>query len=493
MPATGTTIPSDSVRGVNRLAAAAGIAMLLCAIAFGISSYMSWVAFTSSKIAGCGSGGVFDCGHVLTSKWSKALGLPVASWAAVLYAGLIGLFAFSWRASTQPRPESRALLPWVLATTAAVSAGGAALWFTGLQVFVLEHLCPWCLGAHTCGILLCILMMSIAPLAWTTKVRCAAIGVCGCVGLMTAQILAPAPLTYEIQEVPQTQSTESGSANEVFDPELFEAPTGDGSEVEVFTPPSASTSSLPMSRGQSFNMLSLWLAQPQAMLTGVLTVQQNTAQEPNKAGTAEADKQPEAEKPRLVRFGGGDTPSLNPSQWPIIGSPKAKYIFVEMFDYTCPHCRNSQKAIRGALDKYKDDLAIVTLVVPLSMKCNDTVKTEHPDHREACEIGKISIAVWRTKPEVYREFHEWLFTQTKPTAALAKAQAEKVVGADKVADLNKDLASQAPAKFIAKHVELYRKVGSGAVPKMLFPKTSIVGEITSPSVLSDLIQKHAAQ
>ncbi len=57
----------------------------------------------------------------------------------------------------------------------------------------------------------------------------------------------------------------------------------------------------------------------------------------------------------------------------------APYIFVELFDYTCPHCRATQRAIKGAREALKDDLAVIVLPVPLSRQCNDTVTNEHAD------------------------------------------------------------------------------------------------------------------
>ena len=52
--------------------------LLPAAIALGISGYLSYASLTSSDIAGCSGGQVFDCGHVLSTKWSKWFGVPVS-------------------------------------------------------------------------------------------------------------------------------------------------------------------------------------------------------------------------------------------------------------------------------------------------------------------------------------------------------------------------------------------------------------------------------
>ncbi len=142
---------------------------------------------------GCG-GGLFDCDHVLHSKWSTMLGLPVAAWAAVLYLSVLAALIVTAKAAVSPQPTAVRSWTWSIVTAAGVSAGLAALWFIGLQVFVLEHLCPWCLAAHTCGILLCLATLVMSPLAGKVKALCAAAGFSGTLGLVVIQLLTPAPL-----------------------------------------------------------------------------------------------------------------------------------------------------------------------------------------------------------------------------------------------------------------------------------------------------------
>jgi uncharacterized membrane protein len=46
--------------------------------ALATSCYLAWSSITSSPVAGCGSGSVFDCSHVLHSRWSKIFSIPVS-------------------------------------------------------------------------------------------------------------------------------------------------------------------------------------------------------------------------------------------------------------------------------------------------------------------------------------------------------------------------------------------------------------------------------
>lgn len=170
----------------------------------------------------------------------------------------------------------------------------------------------------------------------------------------------------------------------------------------------------------------------------------------------------------------GDT-KLDVRQWPLLGNPDAKYVFVEMFDYTCPHCRDMHRSIDGAFKRYGKDLAVMALPVPLSASCNNQIGQTESLHAESCELANLAIAVWRVKPSKYQEYHDWLFEPTTPrTAAAARQRAIQLVDED---DLNKVLDKRVPQQFIASHVKLYAKTGGGSIPKMLFPNITLVGNI----------------
>ncbi|MCC6509549.1 MAG: thioredoxin domain-containing protein, partial [Pirellulaceae bacterium] len=468
----------------NRLPLLFGIAVLLSSTALAISGYLSYVAFTSSKIVGCG-GGMFDCDHVLHSQWSTMLGLPVAAWASSMYLGVLAALLFSARAAVSPVPSALRQWTWFIVTTAAVSAGLAALWFTGLQVFVLEHLCPWCLGAHTCGLLLCISTLVLSPLPAKVKGLGASLGFTGTLGLVVIQLMTPAPPTFTIEEFPAAPAVEGGVVEE---PEMFDAP-GEGDEV--FMAPDTDTSSLAKPALQFTRSLAwaqplvVWLSQPASLLVSQVALagpnqQAGNQQAGKQDGQPPAQEKPKdeekAEKPaeRLVHLSGANI-KLRVKQWPLIGSPDAKYVFVELFDYTCSHCRATQKAIKGAQAHFKDDLAIVVMAVPLSRQCNDTVASDNASHRESCEISQIALALWKVNPEKYPELHEWLLTTSPiPTAAAARAKAIQLVDANALAGQMDNAA-----KFIRSHVDIYRRMKAGPVPKLIFANTVSTGEMTS--------------
>jgi protein-disulfide isomerase len=156
-----------------------------------------------------------------------------------------------------------------------------------------------------------------------------------------------------------------------------------------------------------------------------------------------------------------------------------------MFDYTCPHCRNTHHAISGAQKKYGNDLAIFALPVPLENACNPSAGGGHPG---ACEMAKIAVAVWRLDPSKFQTFHNWMF-ENQRTVSTARAFAETLIDKDR---LKAELSSDVPGKYISRHVSLYQRIGSGQVPKLIFTKTMMQGEVNSTDTLCKTIQSELA-
>src|SRR4051812_2981983 len=59
---------------------------VLAWLAFGVASYLAWHALNETAVAGCGMGSAAGCDVVLTSSWSKWLGIPVAVLGLACYA-----------------------------------------------------------------------------------------------------------------------------------------------------------------------------------------------------------------------------------------------------------------------------------------------------------------------------------------------------------------------------------------------------------------------
>jgi len=486
---------------------------LLAAAGLMLTGYLSWAALTTSPVAGCGAGGVFDCGHVLTSGWSKVAGIPVSLPAFALYCTLLSALVFCRRADLAEVQQ----IAWASVTVCGVTAGLAAVWFTGLQFLAMDHLCPWCLAAHSCGLGILGLLVWKQPLGIKHTVQLAAISV-SCIALLaTIQSLTPAPPTFAIERydsktVAPIESDvvhaafPDDSDDTLFSPpddvfaapgsDVFEAPT-EATGVDTLTETETNTDNEETSSKAAATLL-LILAPRLGIVSQQLLAPASTddpaASEPE-ANSKEADNQEANEEPseppkperRLVSVNGNRF-RLDVRQWPLLGKPDARYVFVEMFDYTCEHCRNTHRAIKGAFQHFGDDLAVITLPVPLDRRCNPSAKTSGGKHRDSCEISRIAIAVWRIDPEKFHTMHDWILQSTR-TATATRRQAEQLVGREA---LQKELNFPTAAEYIARHTQLYKRVGAGSVPKLMFPNASMVGEVSSTNVLCRRIEQELA-
>ena len=518
----------------------------LCVAGLGISVYLAWTALSMTPVYGCGGGEVIDCGHVLKSKWSKVFGIPVSVPAGGLYASMLVLLGFAGLNA----PRAMKQMVWNALTAGACMAGLAAMWFISLQIFALSKICPYCVAVHTCGLTMAALMLRNRFSEPQHKRIAASFSAAAVAGLITVQTMTPEPEVFEVIRYDEVSSPEAASTtiatgdsgSDVFEApgEVFSAP-GEMFEAPVVDEAPASDSSASTSTEESDEAVKAETTQPVASTLLLLvpprllnltqfafstqdasasegenTTDAATTTEGEKgadaaapaaesskpvseasselSGTAATEKKDEkTEEPkaevtpvapvRKLITVAGNRVTLDVKQWPLLGNSEAQYVFVEMFDYTCPHCRNTHHAIKGAFENYGDRLAILALPVPLERACNDAASGG--GHPGACELAKISIAVWRVSPDKFHEFHDWMFETTR-SPGTARAQAEKIVGAEK---FRKEYSSKIPSEYVKRHVDLYKKVGQGSVPKLLFPKSTINGEINSKSTMVSTIER----
>lgn len=426
--------------------------MFACsATAFATSCYLAWASLTSSAVAGCDGGSVFDCSHVLHSRWSNVMSIPVSIPAMAIHLTVLAMLLVK-PVSARMDQARRAIIGF-----AALSAGAAAVWFVGLQVFWIEHLCLYCLIAHTCGVVLAAVFLWNRPqtqsLGWVATAATAAI-----TGLILLQTLSIGPQTFEL--IDHSEKSESPGVMDEVDASIFEAP-------KSAPEPQASWMR---------NRLELRVSQVSRCVTMLL----NPAILATSEIANEADDGP-VKAARIL-----NNLKLETNVWPLLGKPDAEMVFVELFDYTCEHCQRTHKAIEGARAKLGDRLAIIALPVPLDSKCNSTVKATDAAHAESCAIAKLAVAVWSVDHDKYAEFHHYLFT-AKPTYAVALIKANEMVDSEKLKAI---LNSNLPSEYIAKHVAIYQKAGGGTIPKLMFPKTTSVGAIESTDVIVQLIEQH---
>lgn len=383
----------------------------LALIGAGLAGYLLWVTIEiGRKPVGCGDDPGLDCENVLASRWSHWLGVPVSLPALVLYAIVfLALLAVGPRTSPVTRRDAwRGLLPLGAFLT------GAAIWFIALQSLVLRSFCPYCLAAHLCGLLIAGFIFRYSPVRWRGPRPHQSLDIPAQVawGLVLLGLAGPAVLLggqlfgkVEQGGVRLAKNSSLKQPSPADDSFMGKSATRPESHVTYKPPvPSLGTDS-PVPPEPT---------PPKA---------EGSASEPAKS----AAPIPPGRRP--LPF--DNHVELDPFDHPCLGSPLAPHVVAELFDYTCPHCRELYPLLEQARQRYGDQLTILLLPMPLDSRCNKHINFSKDIHKNACAFARLILAVWKTKPAEVATMHRWLFSQDKePTAEAARAYAAELVGAD---------------------------------------------------------------
>jgi protein-disulfide isomerase/uncharacterized membrane protein len=363
-------------------------------VALVIASYFLWAAVVSGgRVAGCGDGEDSGCGHVLSSRWSRWLDLPVSLPATVLY-----VLALTALCGIGPGCSWRVVRPaWHLLVVLAVMLAGTACWFLGLQSLVLHSFCGYCVTAHVCGLFLSGFVFRYGPVLGRAAGRPS--------GTLTVK----------------------------------------------------------------WGLAALGMAGTAALIAGQLLVE---------------PRSPGMQVGRTVELAGG-TIRLDVANYPRLGPAGAKYVLVELFDYTCEHCRTTAGYLDEARERYGDQLAVLVLVVPLNYDCNKHVRTINPLQKHACAYARLALAVWRANPDAFAAFHAWLI-EAQPSPESARQQAADAVGAEVLA---RALSDEAVERQIQENVAIYARFGGGLLPKLVYGPSTAKGQPANAQQLFDYLEE----
>ena len=161
------------------------LAQVLLLLAMGLAGWLTMESVNAS--VGCSQGG--DCSSVVTSPWSKLLGVPVALLGAFSYLALLIL--------TFARPlQSR--LVCAVCTTLCLVILGSAFWFTALQAVIIKSFCPYCCGIHALAVVAALLLLTQLFKGYRGEgspaiVLPMALGFSTVAGMVAIQFYAPTP------------------------------------------------------------------------------------------------------------------------------------------------------------------------------------------------------------------------------------------------------------------------------------------------------------
>ena len=422
-------------------------------------------------VAGCDGMAEFDCSAALASRWSQWLIVPVSLVGAVCYGGI-----FLGSLLVGRRWLSIDALGWRLLELLTPAALGAALWFIGLQLSGVAPACMYCLLVHACGV-------AIAGLViwrrWSLNR-----------GAQAGPSLAPlSPVA-----APGAPVKRLGAAP----PPPLGLPTLGGVTivaalvlVQIMLPPKMRVIDAADLEGE----FSLDVPeQPAPSETGA---NQGPTPPEDPPETDEATNNEPVSPTRLTptrrRAGGSREVSvldgklkIDTYKFPILGSPDAEYVIVEMIDYGCPHCRELHHTLHEARKRYGDQLAIVVLPVPLDILCNKNLRKAKPKSRGSCKLARLALAVSQVAPEKFEALHDYLLDgETKPRYENARRWAGDRMNDRRLSTAIRDVKTeQQIQKNIALHSALGR-LGITGLPTQIVGKKVLQGLPTSLDVLCE--------
>lgn len=446
---------------------------LLALVAIGLSGYLVAVSLQQVQSLGC-SFASFDCDAVLATQWSKVLGVPVAFLGVGCY---LGIFLASWLAESSNPPTARwGIGLMALLTTSALVAG---IWFTVLQFAKLGSLCLWCLGVHLCGLLVAIVLALAIGFARRRAPRLAnhaqgvlvpqtskgtrssytgampsfvqlllpiSLGMLGAGAMIGGQLLLP-EASYEITQadalagefdltspakniasdeqahvVNRATSNDSVLGSSILENPALENPATDGSDEWLEDDKPAAD-------------------KPVATMAGVPLA-----------------KPPKEKRSRMVELLNGRL-KLDIYQQAYIGSPEAPHVVVELFDYTCEHCRKLNENFRRLDRRYGDQVVVIAMPVPLEKRCNPRVPKARPQNRGSCKLTALALCAATVAPAKFGDFHDWLLKEKKRSRRYEAALllGYKRFGRDNIRD---NIKSPEIAKRIRMHINLYANLSS---------------------------------
>lgn len=439
-------------------------------IALALSCFLAITSLKGGTIAGCGPES--SCDEILKSRWAYWLGLPVSLYSAVFYLASLALLWIPGPWSRHPAFRSTALMTIVFLIP------GAALWFVGIQWLEFEGFCPYCMSTHAVGVIGAVLLWrhlrgsgsQKGTPAWTPAVG-GLIGMTFVLALASGQIFGPAPSTMSITvglDIAEEQGTSvaenKSNENEQAEVKVNDTETQDP-EPEVVSDSSKSKESTP------------------SLAAEVAESETNAVATPKL-------KAPWERRERLVIRLHRGMIELPVDELPKMGNPDAQHWVVSLFDYTCKHCREMHHDLEVMLEKYGDQVAVLSLPTPLDASCNSMIQKTPKAHENACDYARLGLAVWRAMPDQFLKFDEFIFKpETPPSLSDSAAFAAKLVGAD---NLQSALKDPWIGKQIQEDISLlqynYQATGKGQMPQLLIGSALTAGTLQSIDRLYSLVE-----
>jgi uncharacterized membrane protein len=444
---------NTSFPGISAAPAALKWARVLLGIATLGAIYLVWVSFQNGFAPGCGPES--GCNKVLQSHWAYWFDLPVAIPAILVYLGLIGMTVLLQK---RPEPDDQRG-SWAAIIVMSVMVASAALWFVGLQIFVIKAFCKFCMATHACGFTAALICLNNVPWAkdpttpmwssgsgkhgvpYSAMASLIPVGLAGVAVLAGGQVLFPKELNIV----------------KVMNPgKILKGPI------------MAVTNKLPS--GSNYLAMAAHIA---------------------KTSHLPPTPNPQRTTPLQLSLYNNDF-LLKLDEVPIIGSPTASNIVVCLFDYTCPHCRLLHPILTETQHQLSNQLGIVYLPMPISTNCNPYLPARARSVSNSCELARLGLAVWRADPKAWQQFDQWFFApENQAGLAEVSEYASRLVGTNR---LQTALADPWIEKQLLTDCRLHNTnwivAGSHTIPQLIMGNAVSAGPLNSVEHLMVLLHRY---
>lgn len=412
-----------------------------------ISLYLLRSSLSLRPVAGCNGTSAFGCDHVLNSPWSTWFGVPVSMGSVFVYTAILAS-SFAIGPGTV-RQHQR--IAWIILFPCAILAGGAAVWFTILQMGADVGFCSYCLTVHGCGLIIAVLTALCVPVgldrrslltrpitAWSGAGAGAVLAM-----LIFGQLLTPTNADIENITAHAEAPVEPGT-------ETFETT----SDAAVYPRPGTET----------------------AFIDAATPVTNDAQSDDGQTNDEPLQRVIGLSHNRLV---------IDAYNEPVIGDPDAATIIACHFDYTCPHCRRDlMPTLKQIPERYGGEVAVILIPTPLNGGCNTYIKRTQRIHQYACRYARYALVVWHVDRTKFADYHTWLFeTEEPPPPDEAKARAKVLVGEDK---FNKAIRDPWVIGMIKRNTQFFHRSPGPTMPKLVSKEYT---ESRPPHLIFKFIQR----
>jgi hypothetical protein len=303
--------------------------------------------------------------------------------------------------------------------------------------------------------------------------------------LIGGQVLFPAK-SYEMQQATLSEAIEMNGAGG------DESPARPDARVAMRVPTESVESADAASDSSDSEVVAARYEEPVDRQNGRDEPASDSPPDANSNGAEPSNGSPR--RHRLLKFLDGKL-TLDVYKHPVIGSPEAPHVVVEMVSYNCRHCRATHRVMKQALARYGDQVALIIMVIPFERECNRLIVSSAASHRGACSTARMSLGVAALKPSAFAKFHDWLMADKEepPPIDSVVSRAYSLVNRDRLRELS---GGDQLRKQIAGYVNLFarlREQHTGnkefGLPVQIVGDSIITGTVEKPRDLYDAWEK----